>query len=573
MGASEIPLGAIKTFDWETIPDGWKFELLGNVARIRRGASPRPAGDPRYFGGTIPWFKIGDATRSFGRYLSATEEFVNEDGAKRSVRVPAGSLLISNSGVSLGFAVITKVEGCIHDGWLLVEKLHDLDQDYLYYVVNLLTQRIRRMADGTTQPNLNTDIARRLLVPLPPLSEQRAIAHILGVLDDKIELNRRMNETLEAMARAIFKSWFVNFDPVRAKAGGRQPLGIDAETAALFSDTFQDSPLGKIPSGWKVSPIGDVVRAVGGSTPSTDEQTFWNGDVSFCTPKDMASLQSPILLNTERRISQSGLQEISSGLLSQGTVLLSSRAPIGYLAVTEIPVAVNQGIIALICDGELPNLYRIRRGDVIVTFNYDTVIEESISNDGPHWDPSDGYGFNASGVTLDWARRWRNTHNKVASRGSEFRLLKLHGSINWTLYKTNAVRLKPRPYVVRARNGAPVFDKCSVLPPGWHKRIDINPYRQLWRKARLKLEMCSRLAIIGYSLPETDLLARALLAEVCRLRAARRHYLEHLHLADPSESVKDRFSALLAPALGPRGHIYRYSNIEELSRKWETRDP
>ena len=88
-------------------------------------------------------------------------------------------------------------------------------------------------------------------IPLPPIAEQRAIAHILGTLDDKIELNRRMNETLEAMARAIFKSWFVDFDPVRAKMEGRQPPGLSPELAALFPDSFEDSELGEIPAGWK----------------------------------------------------------------------------------------------------------------------------------------------------------------------------------------------------------------------------------------------------------------------------------------------------------------------------------
>ena len=93
-------------------------------------------------------------------------------------------------------------------------------------------------------------------MPIPFLRLNRqAIAHILGTLDDKIELNRRMNETLEAMARAIFKSWFVDFDPVRAKAEGRQPEGMDADTAALFPDSFEDFALGKIPKGWRVGKV------------------------------------------------------------------------------------------------------------------------------------------------------------------------------------------------------------------------------------------------------------------------------------------------------------------------------
>jgi len=86
------------------------------------------------------------------------------------------------------------------------------------------------------------------------------VTHILGSLDDKIELNRRMNETLEAMARAIFKSWFVDFDPVRAKATGRQPFGMDAETSALFPNSFEDSRIGKVPKGWKVANLGEVAE-------------------------------------------------------------------------------------------------------------------------------------------------------------------------------------------------------------------------------------------------------------------------------------------------------------------------
>ncbi len=103
-----------------------------------------------------------------------------------------------------------------------------------------------------------TRFASTVQVPLPSAFEQQAIAHILGSLDDKIELNRQMNETLESIARTLFKSWFVDFDPVRAKMEGRQPYGMDAETAALFPDGFEDSMLGEIPRGWDVGKIADI---------------------------------------------------------------------------------------------------------------------------------------------------------------------------------------------------------------------------------------------------------------------------------------------------------------------------
>jgi type I restriction enzyme S subunit len=128
----------------------------------------------------------------------------------------------------------------------------------------LQTINYHEYSDKAAVPGINRNHLHQAQVSLPPLHEQRAIAHILGTLDDKIENNRRMNETLEAMARAIFKSWFVDFDPVRAKMEGRQPVGMDAETAALFPESFEDSPMGKIPKGWKVGSIADLGRFVNG---------------------------------------------------------------------------------------------------------------------------------------------------------------------------------------------------------------------------------------------------------------------------------------------------------------------
>jgi type I restriction enzyme S subunit len=115
-------------------------------------------------------------------------------------------------------------------------------------------------SDKAAVPGVNRNHLHAAKVALPPLSEQKAIAHILGTLDDKIELNRKMNVTLEAMARALFQSWFVDFDPVRAKQEGRTPDGLDEATAALFPDSFEDSELGPIPKGWRVTRIDEVAK-------------------------------------------------------------------------------------------------------------------------------------------------------------------------------------------------------------------------------------------------------------------------------------------------------------------------
>ena len=137
-----------------------------------------------------------------------------------------------------------------------LEPKQEMDLRWAYYC--LLTYDINGMDSGSAIPSTSRESFYCLPVRVPPLRQQQAIACILGALDDKIELNRRMNETLEAMARAIFKSWFVDFDPVRAKAEGQQPPGLAPHIADLFPNTFEESELGEIPKGWKISILSDI---------------------------------------------------------------------------------------------------------------------------------------------------------------------------------------------------------------------------------------------------------------------------------------------------------------------------
>ncbi|CAK8722546.1 restriction endonuclease subunit S [Candidatus Electronema halotolerans] len=259
----------------------------------------------------------------------------------------------------------------------------DFDIKWAYY--ELLTHDINSMDSGSAIPSTSRYSFYTLPVLLPSKDEQKAIAHILGSLDDRIDLNRRMNETLEAMAQALFKSWFVDFEPVidnalasgkevpkelAGRAAVRAELGdkrkpLPAEIRALFPDEFVYSDeMGWIPKGWRISEIGNEVDVVGGGTPSTTNQDFWeNGNYHWTTPKDLSGKKDKVLLKTERKITEAGLKKISSGLLPVDTVLLSSRAPIGYLALAKVPVAVNQGYIAMKCNRNLPSVYILQWAD------------------------------------------------------------------------------------------------------------------------------------------------------------------------------------------------------------------
>jgi type I restriction enzyme S subunit len=183
---------------------------------------------------------------------------------------------------------------------------------------------------------------RRMRITLPPIDTQRAIAGILDALDEKIELNRRMNETMEAMARAIFKSWFVDFDPVRAKAKGEQPAGMDAGTAALFPGSFEESNTER-PAGWGSGSFLDIAELLSGGTPKTTEPAFWNGDVPWASAQDVSQCGSPFLVRTSRTITSRGVEESATQLIpALSTVVVARGATTGRHAMFGQQMAMNQ---------------------------------------------------------------------------------------------------------------------------------------------------------------------------------------------------------------------------------------
>lgn len=255
------------------------------------------------------------------------------------------------------------------DGWLFSGRClrvrpdpNKIDPGYLSWFFGLsgFQQYIRQVAVGATMPSLNTRILGGVRIYYPrSLNEQRAIAGVLGALDDKIAQNQRTARALERLVRAVFRSWFVDFEPVKAKADGA--LAFPSMPQSVFDILpahFTDSEIGLVPGGWKVRPIGDMVSVKGGGTPSTKIAEYWEEGVHcWATPRDMSRLSHPVLLDTERCITDAGINCISSGLLPPGTVLMSSRAPVGYLAIAGVPTAINQGFIAMVCDGPLPPTY------------------------------------------------------------------------------------------------------------------------------------------------------------------------------------------------------------------------
>lgn len=194
-----------------------------------------------------------------------------------------------------------------------------VNEKYLYYLMkedNFHMNIASKASGSASQANISKKDIEEMVILLPSLTKQDEIASILSSLDDKIDLLNRENATLEAMAETLFRQWFIE-------------------------EAKED---------WEEGKLGDILSVKGGTTPSTKESRYWDGDIAWTSPRDITTLIGIYLFKTEKSITQAGLRQISSGLLPKGTLLMSSRAPVGVLAFAEIPLAINQGYIAIIDD-------------------------------------------------------------------------------------------------------------------------------------------------------------------------------------------------------------------------------
>ena len=301
----------------------WKTVVLDEVCEIVRGGSPRPIMDfvTKNSNG-INWIKIGDVAQG-DKYITHTNEKIIPKGVKSSREVVAGDLILSNS-MSFGRPYILQLDGCIHDGWLrLRNNAEVLDREYLYYFLcsKLAQDQFRAVATGSVVNNLKSDTVKAVTLSLPMLSSQIDIVRTLSTLDNKIALNTKINQHLEQMAQAIFKSWFVDFEPWG----------------------------GVMPHSWREGTISDLGKVIGGSTPSkTKAEYYTEHGIAWVTPKDLSINRSKFIARGADDITELGLRNSSARLMPRGTVLFSSRAPIGYIAIASGEVCTNQGFKSIV---------------------------------------------------------------------------------------------------------------------------------------------------------------------------------------------------------------------------------
>ena len=330
------------------LPSGWFLLELGKITcKIGSGATPK--GGEQVYLAKKDKFSLVRSQCVFDRRFDETSlVFISDKHANKlkNAQVERGDILlnITGDGVTFGRSCVvpdSALPACVDQHVSIVRVKPD--KAVPGFIVSFLTDpRIKRYIESFNSGGSRRAITKGHIesfeIPLPPLAEQQLIAHILSSLDDKIELNRRMNETLEAMARAIFKSWFVDFDPVRAKAEGRQPECMDPATAALFPDGFEDSELGEIPMGWSVKDVGGVFQVTMGQSPpgstyneNGDGLPFFQGrrDFGFRYPKKRVYCSAP------------------TRFANPGNTLVSVRAPVGDVNMASVRCCVGRGVAAV----------------------------------------------------------------------------------------------------------------------------------------------------------------------------------------------------------------------------------
>ena len=233
---------------------------LNDVANIVGGGTPSTS-NAEYWGGNIPWLTPKDLSSNNEVYVAGGERYISKKGLQESSAklLPTGSVLFS-SRAPIGYIAIAKNEIATNQGFKSLKVNNEHNNIYFYYLLKHLTPYIQSIATGSTFKEISGNDLGTIEVDVPSLNIQKKISHCLLTLDKKISNLRAINQTLESIAQAIFKSWFIDFDPVRAKQQGKECAGIDKATADIFPNSFVESELGLIPKGWTVVSFKEVIE-------------------------------------------------------------------------------------------------------------------------------------------------------------------------------------------------------------------------------------------------------------------------------------------------------------------------
>ena len=341
----------------QRVPADWSTVALDDVANLSGGfafKSSQYTEEGRFVLRTVNIDENYSITRENANYIS-------EDDAKNFERFSLREhdtlfVMVAATLGKIGYVRQRDLPALLNQNmWVIRAKRGKIDPIFLHYLFREISKIPLSWVGGSARSFLRRDDVRNLEFQLPTEAEQAQVGRLLKALDDKIELNRRMNETLEAMARAVFRDWFVDFGPTRRKAagetdpaailGGLVPDPTQAPTlATLFPDSFGANGL---PEGWEERPFVGFLDIIGGGTPKTKVPEYWGGEVPWFSVVDTPPKGGVFVSNTEKTITERGVAESSVRMIDAGTTIISARGTVGNIAMAARPMTFNQSCYAL----------------------------------------------------------------------------------------------------------------------------------------------------------------------------------------------------------------------------------
>ena len=332
---------------------------LSQVINLTGGGTPKRS-ETAFWNGDIPWLSVKDFNND-SRYVENTEEHITQLGLEKSSTkiLDPGMLIISARG-TVGELAQLKSQMAFNQSCYGIDANSDyLENDYLYYLLKIKIRELKSITHGSVFDTITRETFASIFVDIPPKKEQLAIVEILGALDSKIELNQKMNQTLEEIAKKLFKSWFIDFDPVRAKTEGR-PTGLSKEISDLFPDSFEDSELGEIPEGFKVDSVDNQYDISIGKTPPRKEPQWFSDkqqDIPWASIKDMGD--AGVYINkTSEFLTNEAIEKFNIRVIPKNNVILSFKLTVGRVAILQKDMCTNEAIAHFVPkDNDLSNVF------------------------------------------------------------------------------------------------------------------------------------------------------------------------------------------------------------------------
>lgn len=327
-------------------------QSIGSFSKVRRGASPRPIGDPNYFGGDVGWVRISDVTQRNKKYLKQTEQYLSELGESKSLRVDKGDLIMSIC-ATVGKPMIVDMPACIHDGFVQIYDIKDADTEYLYYLLQFHEKDFEKRGQPGTQVNLNTTIVEREVVFFPKYQQQKKIAEIISTVDNLIDQTQNLIDKYTAIKQGMMADLFSRGIDLSGTPETNKNYGQLRPSSEEAPELYQETELGWVPDGWEIVTLESIATVERGKFTHRprDDAKCYGGIHPFIQTGSVTKSQGGFIMEYKQTLSDFGRNV--SREFPKGTIAVTIAANIADTGILNIPMCFPDSVVGVVVNNEL----------------------------------------------------------------------------------------------------------------------------------------------------------------------------------------------------------------------------